>query len=124
MSEGFLSYTTRDGQVTNNTLRIIREYLEDITSHVFLDLEDISSPHVEDEISDRIRNATVLYLCQSPAVKFSPWVRKELIEASQHGLLVAPFYWHARTGLRFLAPPVSGLATPTHNTFEVVSQQV
>ena len=86
----FISYTTKDNEVTINKLKNISEKLK-LIGRVYVDIIDNDSPNKQERVFFELDNSNVLILISSNKVYFSEWVQKEIERANNKSIPVIEF---------------------------------
>lgn len=86
----FISYTTKDQEITLHSLSKISIKLEQI-GYVYVDLINNNSLNKQKRVFDELDNSDVLILLISPSVYKSKWVIKEIERANQQLIPIIPF---------------------------------
>lgn len=83
----FFSYTVRDGFVDRTALLRVRSQLEQFSSP-YIDLLEHSSGGNQTAVWDALARAESLFLCVTPNILASPWVKLELSFAIKRGIAI------------------------------------
>lgn len=86
----FVSYTTKDQEVTLHSLTEVSIKLKQI-GYVYIDLINNNSLNKQKRVFDELDNSDVLILLVSPNVYKSKWVIKEIERANLQLIPVVPF---------------------------------
>lgn len=86
----FVSYTTRDQEITLHILNEVSTKLKQI-GYVYIDLINNNSLNKQKRVFDELDNSDVLILLISPNVYKSKWVIKEIERANQRLIPIISF---------------------------------
>src|SRR5664279_634035 len=78
VTTAFVSYTQRDSCITPTELVHVADRVSQAGYDAFVDLMHNRSRFPQSHICAVLESASILFLCQSPSVLISPWVRWEL----------------------------------------------
>jgi hypothetical protein len=78
----FVSYTTRDGYVDRNTLKMVSDVLSKYGSH-YIDLLHNDASEKQRHVEEMLSHAQLMILIKSRSIEKSEWVQWELNEAKK-----------------------------------------
>ncbi|WP_414689479.1 TIR domain-containing protein [Nocardioides sp.] len=93
MTVAFLSYSMRDGALDLSALEQIAHQLHGAHEFVYVDRLHNRDVRPQDHLEHVLRSSVTLYALQTPAFRFSPWVRRELSLATRLRIRIVPVRW-------------------------------
>jgi hypothetical protein len=83
MTLAFLSYTMGDHILDARSLNALRDVLSEPGRDVYIDLLDNESMFPQEHLENMLAASSMLFLCLTPNVRMSTWVRRELALAKR-----------------------------------------